>query len=115
VIIACDVKGTLEGPKKKQVLRILDIFEKIGYSVVVWSSVYSYARDAVKSNKMTTAKAQEKADIWNTPKESFYSFAVEDDVGQGKWLAANKFIYVKDIPEEMTSVDLFVKELLEGQ
>ncbi len=112
--IACDVKGTLEGPMKKQVLRILELFAKTGYEIIVWSNSYGYAVDAVRDNNLK-ATAESKSDKWNREEENFYAFAIEDDVQQGQWLAAKKFIYVKDIPEDMAAVDLFVRELLEGQ
>ena len=112
--IAFDVKGTIEGYKKKQVLRMFELFQKAGHEVVVWSNSYGYAVDAVKDNNLTNTTATSKGDKWDTSPENFYDLAIEDDHSQGQWLAANKFIFVEDIPEEMTLVDVLVKEILNG-
>lgn len=112
--IACDVKGTLEGYKQKQVLRILELFAKTGYEIVVWSNTYSYAKDAVAKFNLNCEYGYKKDRIDCDDPFEFMDFCIEDDRSQ-KYLAAKNFIFVDDIPEEMSQVDLFVRELLEGQ
>jgi hypothetical protein len=115
--IACDVKGTIEGPKKKQVLKLLDLFSRAGYSVTVWSNLYSYAVDAVKNNNLR-AEFDSKKSKGDYPIEydesKYFNFAIEDD-RQQDYLAAKTFIWVDDIPDDIEQVELFFKELLEGQ
>ncbi|HBI00989.1 MAG TPA: hypothetical protein DDY18_05130 [Flavobacterium sp.] len=110
--IACDVKGTLEGPKKKQVIKILDLFSKAGYAVTVWSNLYSYAVDAVKDNnlKAEAMSKRMKMDL-GYDETQYFDFAIEDDSRQ-EYLAAKKFIWVHDIPDDMEQIEGFVKGLL---
>jgi hypothetical protein len=113
--IACDVKGTLEGSKKKQVLRILELFAKAGYEITVWSNMYSYAVDAVRDNnlKADANSKRMKMDL-DYEEDKYFNFAIEDD-RQQEYLAAKHFIWVDEIPNDLAAIDLFVKELLEGQ
>jgi len=115
--VACDVKGTINGPKKKQVLKMLDIFAKAGYEITVWSNLYSYATEAVQDNNLRaqTSSKYSKTDWQCEGDESkFFNFAIEDD-RQQTYLAAKKFIWVDEIPEDLVQVEMFVKELLDGQ
>ena len=111
--IACDVKGTLEGYKKKQVLRLLDLFSRAGYEVTIWSNLSIYAFDAVKNNnlKAEVDSKRMKSDYpYDNDETKFFNYAIEDDRSQ-TWLAAKNFIWVDEIPEDMKAVDLFFKEL----
>lgn len=115
--LACDVKGTLEGSKKKQVLKLLDLFSKAGYEITIWSNLYSYAIDAVKDNnlKADSMGKKSKGDYpYEYDESTYFNFAIEDD-RQQEYLAAKKFIWVDEIPEDLVQVELFFKELLEGQ
>lgn len=115
--IACDVKGTLEGPKKKQVLKMLDLFSRAGYEITIWSNFFSYAVDAIKDNNLrATASSKAGKGDWEfeNDESKFYNFAIEDD-HQQTYLAARKIIWVDEIPEDLVAVEMFVKELLEGQ
>jgi siroheme synthase (precorrin-2 oxidase/ferrochelatase) len=110
--IAFDVKGTIEGYKKKQVLRMFELFQKAGHEVIVWSNSYSFAVDAIEDNELTNTRAESKGDKWNTSEENYYDLAIEDDRQQGQWLAAKKFVFVDDIPDEMVLVDVLVQNIL---
>lgn len=113
--IACDVKGTLEGPKKKQVLKMLDLFHRAGYEITIWSNLYSYATDAVRDNNLRAhAMSKYSKSDYDNNESQFFNFAIEDDRNQ-TYLAAKKIIWVDEIPEDLEQVELFVKELLEGQ
>lgn len=112
--IACDVKGTLEGSKKKQVLKILDLFSKAGYSITVWSNLYSYAIDAVKDNNLRAEadSKRSKGDYnFEYDESKYFDFAIEDDRRQ-EYLAAKKFIWVDDIPDDIEQIEEFVKKLI---
>ena len=113
--IACDVKGTLEGPKKQQVLRILELFKKAGYDIYIWSNLYSYAVEARSKNNLD-AEVRDKSTKGDQDfdESKYFDYAIEDDRSQD-WLATKQFIFVDEIPEDMVQVDMFVKELLEGQ
>ena len=115
VKLACDVKGTLEGSKKKQVLKLLELFAKAGYEITVWSNSYGYAVDAVKDNnlKANFESKRMKMDL-DYDETRYYNFAIEDD-HQQDYLAAKQFIWVDDIPDDIEQVELFFRELLEGQ
>ena len=108
--VAVDVKGTLEGPKREQILRLMMFFQDQGYEVVVWSNFYSFADDAVKDLAETSLKdiiAECKKAKWET--EEQYDIAIEDDRSQ-TWLAVKNFIWVDEIP--LDTPIAFVKERL---
>ena len=114
--LAVDVKGTLEGPKKQQILKIIGLFMNAGYEITIWSNLYSYAVDAMMKNnlKADVDQKRSKSDYpFDNDESKFFDFAIEDD-RQQKWLATKKFIFVDDIPEDMASIDDFVKDLLSG-
>ena len=114
VKIACDVKGTLEGDKKKQVLKILDLFHRAGYEIIIWSNMSSYAHDAVRDNNLRAEPMGKKMMLdYDDPSEAM-NYCIEDDRSQ-TWLGAHKFIWVDEIPEDITQIELFVRELLDGQ
>lgn len=107
--IAFDVKGTIEGPKKKYVLMLLKNLQSKGHHITVWSNLYSYAVDAVKDNhldcefdsKRTTGDCADDA-------SRLMDLAIDDDSSQ-TWLASKRFIWVHDIPE----TDELINELAE--
>lgn len=102
--IAFDVKGTIEGPKKKFVLALLYRLQDLGHEVIVWSNSYGYAVDAVRDNalKAEATSKRGKGD-YGFDDSTYVDVAVEDDTGQ-TWLAAKSFVWVNDIPEDMGSV-----------
>lgn len=113
--LACDVKGTLEGPKKKQVLKLLDLFSKAGYEITVWSNLYSYAVDAVSDNNLRAEAMGKKMKMdLDYDESAYFNFAIEDDRRQ-EYLAAKQFIWVDEIPDDIEQIELFFKERLEGQ
>lgn len=115
--VACDVKGTLEGSKKKQVLKLLELFAKAGYEITVWSNLYSYAVDAVRDNNLRADSDQKKGKFdypYSDDESLHFNFAIEDDRSQ-TWLAAKQMIWVDQIPEDMAAVELFFRELMGDQ
>lgn len=111
--IASDVKGTIEGSKKKQVLKMLDLFSRAGHQITVWSNLYSYAVDAVKDNnlKADAMSKRSKSDV-DYEEEKYFDIAIEDD-GRQTYLAAKRFVWVNDIPDDIDQIEAFVKKLLE--
>lgn len=97
--IAFDVKGTIEGPKKKFIIMMLTELQRRGHEVVVWSNSYTYAKDAVIDNHLECV-AMDKLTLWDAKdfNKSLYDLAIDDDSSQ-TWLAAKRFIWVYDIPE----------------
>lgn len=96
--IAVDVKGTLEGHKRAQIVRMMLALQDLGHEIVVWSNAYGYAVDAVKKLAETPLEGlepQDKRAKWET--EERFDIAIEDDRGQ-EWLAAKNFIWVDEIP-----------------
>lgn len=112
--IAFDVKGTIEGPKKQQVLHMFKAFQEAGHEVVVWSNSIFYAQSAVENNdlKVEYMDKRMKGD-YDFDESLFFDIAIEDDRSQ-TWLAAKKFLFVDEIPVNMGDVDLLIKELLIG-
>lgn len=109
--IACDVMGTLEGRKKKQILKMLDIFSRAGADITVWSNLYSYAVDAVKNNNLKAEYDSKKMMLdYDDPSEAM-DLAIEDDRSQ-TWLGARRFLFVDEIPEDMAEVELLANKLL---
>lgn len=102
--IAFDVKGTIEGPKKTFVLALLELLQKNGHEVVVWSNSYGFAVDAVKDNGLS-CKASPKRTSWDEDGkvENFFDLAIDDD-NQQTWLASKRFIWVHDLPDFMSGI-----------
>lgn len=110
MLVAFDVKGTIEGPKKDLVLKLFRGLQEKGHKCVVWSNLYSYAIDAIVDNGLNNTepfKKYTKGDV----AEGIYNdtdtvdLAIEDDRCQ-TYLAAHRFLFVDEITEET------VKELL---
>lgn len=112
--LAVDVKGTLEGHKKQQVLKIIDILSKLGYEVTVWSNLYSYAVDAVRDNKLNAQVSSKMTpgDL-DFDESRYFNIAIEDD-RQQSYLPAKKFIWVDEIPNDIDKVEMFIKEEILG-
>lgn len=96
--IAVDVKGTLEGSMRAQIVRMMMFLQDQGHEVVVWSNSYSFAVEAVMKLAETPLEqidAISKQATWDT--EERFDIAIEDDRSQ-TWLAAKNFIWVDEIP-----------------
>lgn len=108
--IAFDVKGTIEGPKKKFVLGLLQYLHGMGHEVIVWSNSYEFAKDAVRDNGLINVKFQSKETVMDLDEESSHmmDLAIDDDRSQ-TWLASRRFIWVHDLPEATGGI----KELAE--
>lgn len=107
--IAFDVKGTIEGSKQKIVLKVLKEFQARGHEIIVWSSVYSYAVEAVKKHNLK-ADIQSKNDKWSTDEEYYMDIAIDDDT-ESTYLAAKKFVWVSELPDWLHDVSKFVDKL----
>lgn len=99
--IAFDVKGTIEGPQKSKVLRLFKALQAQGHDLIVWSNSYGYAVDAVKDNNLT-CPAQSKTTKWDVDDDQskFVDLAIDDDSSQ-TWLAAKRFIWVHELPDDI--------------
>lgn len=112
--IAVDVKGTLEGHKRAQILRMMLFLQDEGHEIVVWSNAYGYAVDAVKNLAETALEGIEpqdkrtKSDM-DHEESRYFDIAIEDDRSQ-EWLAAKHFIWVDEIPTD-TPIS-FIKDKL---
>jgi hypothetical protein len=98
--IAFDVKGTLEGSKSAAVLAMLRVFQEQGHEVVVWSNSFGYVQDVLAKHSLT-CYGETKSTKWDREPENFYDLAIDDDSSQ-TYLAANRFIWVRDIPSDET-------------
>jgi hypothetical protein len=118
--IACDVKGTLEGPKKAQVVEILKILQGNGAKITVWSNLYSYASRALSENKDIHFEGAEskcsKSDLYFN-ENLYFDIAIEDDRMQS-YLASKRFIWVDEIPDKVEDVEYWLecyfKDILKG-
>jgi len=111
--IAFDVKGTIEGPHQDKVLRLFRVFEKQGHEMIVWSSVYSYATDAVAKHGLN-AQAQSKVWSSDASPDDRVDIAIDDE--PQTWLATNRLILVKDLPDDLETlaVELIGQAKVEG-
>ena len=101
--IAIDVKGTLEGPRKQDLIKLIKAMQAKGHTVLVWSNLYSYAVDAVRDNALNCTP-QSKTTKWDVSDESqFVDLAIDDDSSQ-TWLAAKRFIWVHQLPDDIQTL-----------
>lgn len=107
--VAVDVLGTIEGPKRAQVLQMIHALQDLGHTVTVWSSEFSLAVDAVDKYNLD-CEAISKMMRFDYPEEMHFDYAIEDDHRQG-YLAAKNFIWVSDIPESLIECEALVKGL----
>lgn len=105
--IAFDVKGTIEGPSKEKVLKLFRALRAQGHELIVWSNSYGYAMDAVRDNNLDCA-FQSKTDKWQVDQDEthYVDVAIDDDSSQ-TWLAAKRFIWVHELPDD---IDEFAKQ-----
>jgi hypothetical protein len=102
--IAFDVKGTIEGPKQKFVLGLMEYLKEAGHEIIVWSNSLSYAMDAVRDHELSCPAVSKRAlyDIDNDV-DQCVDLAIDDDSSQS-WLAAKRFIWVHDLPGAMGGI-----------
>lgn len=111
--IAFDVMGTINGPKKIQVLAMLRYLKEQGHEVVVWSNLYSYATDAVRDYALDVEAMPKKMMLDYDSEAEAMDLAVEDDRSQ-TWLGARNFIFVDEIPATASEAIEFLKGRLNG-
>jgi len=111
--IAFDVKGTIEGPRKIQVLAMLRHLKELGHEVIVWSNLYSYATDAVRNYDLNVEATSKKMMLDYDSESEAMDLAIEDDRSQ-TWLGAKKFLFVDEIPDNSTEAIKIMMERLNG-
>lgn len=112
--IAVDVKGTIEGPKQVSILAMIRRAQELGHEVVVWSNSFGYAVDAVKKHSLNCEPQDKKmkSDLDND-ESAFFDLVIDDDMSQD-WLAAKRFLWVRDIPnDDIAAVEMLEKLLLD--
>jgi hypothetical protein len=108
--VAFDVKGTLDGPNSQKVWKLLQTLESKGCDITIWSSWLPFASELV-SNRRLNFKYQSKELRGDVPLNEWFDVAVEDDTQQD-FLAAKRFVFVKDIPEENSAIVDLADELV---
>lgn len=99
--IAVDVKGTLEGPKRKQIVHIIKEALNKGYEVTIWSNgLGRQGAEGLEREYGIKLPYEDKfskrdAETWE---RGLFDLAIEDDTSQS-YLAAKKFLWVHEIPE----------------
>ncbi len=101
--VAFDCAGTLLGPRK--CLLLFKWFESKGCEMVIWSNAYGYTLEAKEKYALEAETMEKKGTFDYEDKSEYMDIAVEDDVGQGSWLASKKFIFVHDIPDDPEKFD----------
>jgi len=98
--IAVDVKGTLEGRRKQDILAMIQVFRDAGHEVVIWSNSFSFAVNTVANNKLDLEPMSKRTkwDCEDNP-ELYMDIAIDDDSSQ-TYLAARRFVWVHEIPED---------------
>ena len=109
--IAFDVKGTLEGHKGKFVLGLLNYLQGMGHEITIWSNGPGFAAQCAKDLGLTNVATMMK--YGKGDHQELFDIAVEDDTSQN-WLAAKRFVWVKDIPDGMGGVLKLAHVLNEG-
>jgi len=110
--IATDVMGTLEGPMKKQILAMLEVFAKAGAEITVWSNLYDYAIDAVRDNNLRAEadSKKTKGDL-DFDESQYFDLAFEDDRTQ-TYLPTKRFLFVDEIPDSVEEAEALANKLL---
>lgn len=111
--IAFDVMGTIEGPKKNQVLAMIRHLKEHGHEVVVWSNLYSYATDAVEDYDLQVEAMSKKMMLDYDSESEAMDLAIEDDRSQ-TWLGAKKFLFVDELPHDVPEAIKLLMERLNG-
>lgn len=108
--IAFDVKGTIEGPKQKQVLELFWRLQEAGHEMFVWSNLFSYAAQAIIDHGLpATAIRKNSLTEANDTAYGLMDLAIEDDRSQS-YLGAIKIIFVDELESEIE----FLGEYLPG-
>lgn len=113
--IAFDVKGTLIGHNQDKVVSLFHVLQDMGHEMFIWSSVLSYTFEARKlhnldldaehlMSKYSTSEAGERG-------YPVMDIAVDDDTVYSSYLAAQRFVNVDNIPD---NVEEFAKQLVES-
>jgi hypothetical protein len=111
--IAFDVKGTIEGYHKVKILKLFHALKARGHELTVWSNSYGYAQDAVSDNNLG-CPFQSKTDKWQSEDQSnWFDFAIDDD-SQQTWLAAKRFIWVHEVPDDIETFIIEIENLRVG-
>lgn len=109
--IAFDVKGTIDGPKQKLVLKLLKELQAKGHEIIVWSSMYGFALDAIKKHGLSAeAWPKRMQSDFDYDESKYVDYAIEDDPTQD-WLAAKNFIWVEDLPSNIADIVNLANEI----
>lgn len=106
--IACDVLGTIQGPKGKQIIEALRKLIEQGHEVVVWSSDYGLAVNATQRYDLGV-EAMGKLSKYEMKEreQELFDVAIEDDRNQ-TYLGAKRFIFV----DEITTVESLISSVV---
>jgi hypothetical protein len=109
--IAVDVKGTIEGPKQKQILTMIQALQQRGHEVVVWSNLYQFATDAVRKHNLS-CQAMEKLTLMDVVNDGMgpMDLAIDDDSSQN-WLASKRFLWVHQLPMSLEDTMILVNKI----
>lgn len=105
--IAFDVMGTIDGPSQKKVLALYHEFERLGHEMVVWSSMYSLAVRAVKNHNLK-ANSMSKMERYQYEPSEYMDLAIDDE--NQTYLAANRLVLVRDIPDDIENFAMLLIE-----
>lgn len=106
--IAFDVKGTLDGVDENRMVRLFRVLEKLGHTMIVWSSDSGFAVDVMKKHGIN-GEIYTKYTKGSYEAESYglMDVAIEDDRSQ-TWLAAKQIVFVHDVPDDVEAFALTV-------
>ena len=111
--IAVDVKGTLEGPRRAQIIQMIRMLLAQGHDVQIWSfglgAQGAYRLKAATGIDLEWDDKFSKHDAQEQGRDLF-DVAIEDDRSQ-IYLAAKKFIWVDLIPTEPEKLQALVEGL----
>jgi len=117
--IAFDCKGTLSGYHEKKVVKLFHALQDAGHELFIWSSVLSFTQDAadkhglkIQPYHLVSKYSKSEAREQGLPT---MDIAIDDDRSFSDYLAANKIVYVDEIPENFEDFALFLKNLMKGR
>jgi hypothetical protein len=111
--VAFDVKGTLKGLDETKVWKLFHILEARGCEIVIWSNMITFAHDVVREKQLNNDFIGKK-DKYDLEEDEWFDVAVEDDRSQD-YLAAKRFVFVGDIPEDDDAIYKLANDLLGEQ
>lgn len=114
--VAVDVLGTLKGRRARDVFTLVQALYYAGHRITVWSSEFSLAKhfaEALQERGIGAIEFESKSAKYEHDPSNYFDVAIEDDRSQ-EYLAAKKFVWVDEIPEDYERIMKLARSLSEA-